>query len=185
MTDTASDFQASIDWGDNLARDDQRRNQRRLHGDRHQAESLHRGRHLYGDDPGRADGHPADGECGGPGGGLRGRADPRPDGSPSVEPAGVTFNDVQVGTFTDSKAGAQTASFSVAINWGNGQTTPGTATFVSSSGGVSLFSVTGTNVYTTPGTYNVTATVNDNVGDSTTIASTAVATGPVLTPMMP
>jgi hypothetical protein len=106
-----------------------------------------------------------------------------PTGVLLVEPAGVTFNDVQVGTFTDSKTGAPSTNFSVEINWDNGQTTPGTATFVSSSGGVSLFSVTGTNVYTTPGTYNVSVTVNDNQGDSTTIASTAVATGPVLTPI--
>jgi hypothetical protein len=106
-----------------------------------------------------------------------------PTGVLLVEPAGATLNNVQVGAFTDSNSGAQDATFSVAINWGNGQTTPGTATFISMSAGISLFSVTGTNVYTTPGTYPVTVTVNDNQGDSTTISSTAIATGPVLTPI--
>ena len=40
--------------------------------------------------------------------------------------------------------------------------------------GSGLFSVTGTNLYAIAGTYTVSITVQDNLGNSTTIHSTAV-----------
>ena len=63
---------------------------------------------------------------------------------------------------------------SVQINWGDGQTTPGTVI-----GPVTLpgaFEVTGSHTYVQPGVYSVTVNVSDNSGDDATALSTATVT---------
>jgi hypothetical protein len=97
-----------------------------------------------------------------------------------VNPVNEQLNNVTVGTFTDSNPKASTVTPVAEISWGNGQTSPGAVTYDSATG---VFTVTGSILYTTPGTYPVTVMVNDTLGDSTTINSQAIATSPVLTPV--
>jgi hypothetical protein len=89
---------------------------------------------------------------------------------------------VVVGSFLDFTSGAVASNFVATISWGDGHTSPGTIT--ESATGSGLFSVTGTNLYALPNTtHTISIVVNDNLGDSTTINSTAIVTGSVLTPV--
>ncbi len=90
-------------------------------------------------------------------------------------------NPQTVGSFLDFTAGATASNFVASITWGDGHTSAGTVT--ESSPGSGLFSVTGNNLYTTAGTYPVSIAVRDNLGNSTTIGSTAIVTSSVLTPI--
>lgn len=92
---------------------------------------------------------------------------------------------VAVGSFYDKTPGAQASDFTASINWGTGQqSSPGIVTASLTTAG--LFVVSGTYLYATPGTDNISIQVHDNLGDSTTIASTADVTNtPVLTPNPP
>jgi len=102
-------------------------------------------------------------------------------------PAAVNFiaksaahNPVTIGSFLDSNTTAMAGDFTAAITWGDGHTTAGTIEPTPTAG---RFDVTGTNLYITPGTYNISIAINDFQGDSTTIASTAYVAATVLTPI--
>ncbi|HEY5067724.1 MAG TPA: DUF4347 domain-containing protein [Xanthobacteraceae bacterium] len=80
-------------------------------------------------------------------------------------------------TFTDANPGDHTGDFTATIDWGDGgQSSPGT---VSYSGGV--YSVAGSHTYAEEGSDNITVTVTDDGGSSTTITGTASITDAALT----
>ncbi len=83
-----------------------------------------------------------------------------------------------IGSFFDTDTSAGQGNFTASINWGDGNSSIGTVT-----GSAGSFAVSGTNLYAAPGTYNITITVQDNLGDMTTIDSKAVVASPVLTPI--
>lgn len=92
---------------------------------------------------------------------------------------GTAFNGT-VATFTDGRNGAVVTDFSATITWGDGTMTAGT---IASSGG-GVFSVSGTHTYGDEGSFSVPVQVTDNVSmTSANATSTAnVAEGDVLTP---
>jgi hypothetical protein len=100
--------------------------------------------------------------------------------APVITPNGQTLVATQnvaipsntlVGTFFyNPPAGSPAPSFTASINWGDGHTTLGDVTPV----GSNLFDVTGGNTYQLPGKYPVNVTVQDQLGHSGTIPSTAV-----------
>jgi hypothetical protein len=79
---------------------------------------------------------------------------------------------VTVGSFYDANPNAAASDLSATIHWGDGNVSPGTVTASPTTPG--LFLVSGTNLYTTPGTYTITVSVQDQKGNSTTITSTAI-----------
>lgn len=82
---------------------------------------------------------------------------------------GQTQHGIVVGSFTDA-AGAEPASdFTATIDWGDGTTSTGT--IVSLGGGA--FNVTGDHAYSQAGVFSVTVSVADDGGASTTIHSLA------------
>ncbi|HYL05153.1 MAG TPA: hypothetical protein VE075_03885 [Thermoanaerobaculia bacterium] len=92
---------------------------------------------------------------------------------------GVAFNGV-VANFTDSRGGALPGDFTASINWGDGNTTPGTI----ASTGTGTFSVSGTHTYGDEGSFSVPVQVTDNVSAMTasTTSTANVAEGDALTP---
>ena len=96
-------------------------------------------------------------------------------GQQFIETAGSSFT-VSVATFTDMNTSDPSSLFSASINWGNGLTTRGSVT-----GGNGSFTITGSNIYTFPGTYKVITTLVDMSNNSAMATSTAVVSGPVLT----
>jgi hypothetical protein len=81
---------------------------------------------------------------------------------------GTSFTGV-VGNFRDGNANPDLADFSATIAWGDGATTAGTI----ASNGFGGFKVTGTHTYAEEGSYALNVSVSDAGGSSTTIASTA------------
>jgi hypothetical protein len=71
---------------------------------------------------------------------------------------------VTVGSFYDSNTAATASQFTASISWGDGNTTVGTVT--ASSSGAGLFLVTGTHLYASANTYMVTIMVQDQLGDT-------------------
>ena len=103
-------------------------------------------------------------------------------------PASVNFiagvspsTPVRIGSFLDSNTAAIAGDFTATITWGDGNVSAGTVSAVSGSPG--LFSVSGTNLYAKAGTYQIAITVQDNLGATANIKSTAAVTNPVLTPI--
>jgi hypothetical protein len=92
---------------------------------------------------------------------------------------GVAFNGV-VATFTDSRGGAVPSDFTASITWGDGSTTAGT---VAATGG-GTFTVSGIHTYADEGTFSVPVQVKDNVSVLTanTTSTANVAEGDALTP---
>jgi hypothetical protein len=85
----------------------------------------------------------------------------------TITPVSQTFNGVEgtafsgvAGVFQDSNPTAAPSSFTASINWGDGHTSPGT---VQTLGGGN-FSITGSNTFNSPGTYPVTITITDANG---------------------
>jgi cyclophilin family peptidyl-prolyl cis-trans isomerase len=76
---------------------------------------------------------------------------------------------VTVAGFIDADPNALATDFTAAINWGDGQNSPGV---VSKSGGG--FVVTGANVYREGGTFPVKVTITDSGGSRVVVTSTAV-----------
>ena len=117
-----------------------------------------------------------------------------------VNPTGIPefSNDAQVllnaplGTFADNNKLSSSSDFLATINWGDGSpNTQGFVTLVGGNATQSIYSVSGTHDYSTPGVKNVVISVLDDGGSSTTInttvtvSSTAVALsiavpGPIL-----
>src|SRR5262249_10112131 len=81
----------------------------------------------------------------------------------------TTFNG-PVATFTDLNAAAATSDFTANIDWGDGHHTTGTVT--ANGGGV--FTVSGTNKYTTPGTLTIHVLVQDFGRAEVSVTNTAV-----------
>src|SRR5205823_5737272 len=80
-----------------------------------------------------------------------------------------------IATFSDANPGGSLADFTdVSINWGDGQTTPGTVQ-VAQGGG---FQVLGNHVYANAGTWSVLVSITDKGGSSTTATSTVTTAVP-------
>ncbi len=89
----------------------------------------------------------------------------------------VAVNNVSVATFTDANPNAVAGNFSTTIDWGDGTST--TNGVVAGSGGV--FTVTGSHTYTEGGTYPVNVTIADQGGSSAAVSSTATVADASLT----
>lgn len=88
---------------------------------------------------------------------------------------GLSLGTVTVANFTDGNPLATTADFtsgggSVTVDWGDGTTSTGTVTQT----GTGTFSVSGSHTYTDEGTYSVTVTVADDGGSTGTATGSAV-----------
>jgi hypothetical protein len=73
-----------------------------------------------------------------------------------------------LGAFTDSGSSGPASSFTVSINWGDGNTSAGTVT----ANGQGGFNIAGSHTFATAGVFTVTITVTDANGASTTITDT-------------
>ena len=86
---------------------------------------------------------------------------------------GVTATNLTA-TFSDANQNAPISGFSGTIHWGDGTTSSFTSSSVTGSNG--NYTVTGSYQYASPGIYNISVTVNDVGGSTTTITgSTTVA----------
>jgi hypothetical protein len=95
-----------------------------------------------------------------------------PVGSTAAFTAGVQPTaPVAVGSFFDSNPGALAGNFTSTITWGDGHTSTG---IVAPSSIAGLFTVSGTNVYTSAGIFPISISVQDNLGNTTGIMSTAL-----------
>jgi hypothetical protein len=90
---------------------------------------------------------------------------------------GLHFNGV-VGNFRDGNTHADLADFSATIDWGDGTSTTGTV----ASNGFGGFQVTGSHSYAEEGSYPVNITVHDAGGSSIVVQSTASVADAPLTP---
>jgi predicted pyridoxine 5'-phosphate oxidase superfamily flavin-nucleotide-binding protein len=89
---------------------------------------------------------------------------------------GVSFSGV-VGNFRDANANGSASDFTASIDWGDGSTTSGSI----AANGAGGFKVTGTHTYTEEGSYTVAVAVSDDGGSTTTVMSTAaVADAPLI-----
>jgi hypothetical protein len=100
--------------------------------------------------------------------------------APALTPIGATATfvtgvqpgtPVPIGSFLDSNPNAVPGNFTATITWGNGQSSSGVVTASTTTG---LFVVSGTNLYTNTGIYPILISVQDNLGDSINITSTAL-----------
>jgi hypothetical protein len=90
---------------------------------------------------------------------------------------GSAANNVTVATFTDANPFASASSFTAGIDWGDGNTSTGVVT-----GANGNFTVTGSHTYTEGGSYQVSVTVQSMMmGSSAAVASTATVTDLPLT----
>ncbi|HET9211229.1 MAG TPA: hypothetical protein VFR03_12560 [Thermoanaerobaculia bacterium] len=85
-------------------------------------------------------------------------------------PEGTAFNG-QVATFLDSDTSKTPADFTVVINWGDGTTSPGTVT-----GGSGSFTVNGQHTYADEGSFTFTVTVTETGPGGATGSDSATAT---------
>jgi cyclophilin family peptidyl-prolyl cis-trans isomerase len=92
---------------------------------------------------------------------------------------GVALNNISVATFTDADPMAQAGDFAASIDWGDGQSSSGTVT---GSGGT--FSVNGSHTYSTAGNFTIRTTINDinTAGDVPGSTATATSTATVSVP---
>jgi hypothetical protein len=81
--------------------------------------------------------------------------------------AGKPFTGV-VARFTDHDPGGTLTDYSATIDWGDGNTSAGTIALISGT----TFRVSGSNTYTTAGTYTVSVTIQDVGGASVTVHGT-------------
>ncbi len=82
---------------------------------------------------------------------------------------GQTRHGVTVGSFIDTGGGEPVANYSATIDWGDGTTSAGTITAL----GGGVFRVSGDHTYSHPGVYSVNVSVADEGGATTTIHSVA------------
>ncbi len=93
-----------------------------------------------------------------------------------VATTGVATGTVQVAKFTDGNPTAPLSDFSATINWGDASTSVGTV-----SGPLSgVFSVSGAHTYAAHGTYTVTVTVHDVGGASVILTGSAMVSDAVI-----
>ncbi len=96
----------------------------------------------------------------------------------TVPPEGIAFN-VKVATFTATAIPdpyIENLDYGATINWGDGNTTPGTIT-----GGGGTYNITGTHLYRAAGTFNIQVTVVDG-GTTKVVNTTATVQEAPLTP---
>jgi hypothetical protein len=98
-------------------------------------------------------------------------------GQQFIETAGSSFT-VPVATFTDPNPTDSASMFSAAVNWGDGQASRGNVI-----GGNGSFTITGSHAYAVPGAYSVVTTLVDQNNHTAMTTSSAMVTGPVLTPV--
>jgi hypothetical protein len=82
---------------------------------------------------------------------------------------GTAIAGATVATFTDANPNAPVSDFSATINWGDGTTTSGTV--VAQNGGG--FAVDGTHTYADEGKYNIGVSINDDGGNTASATSNA------------
>ena len=87
---------------------------------------------------------------------------------------GTTFTGGVV-EFTDANPNAPAGGFTATINWGNGNITPGNVLQL----GGGLFQVTGSNTYSSTGSFPVTVTVTSVGGSSLVLNTTAQVLAPL------
>jgi len=88
-----------------------------------------------------------------------------------------SLSDVIVATFTDSGGAQPSTDYSVTINWGDGSPIDTTTGMVNQSGGD--FSVTGTHTYADVGSYSAVVTISDETATGTIPKSVATVVDPV------
>jgi hypothetical protein len=93
--------------------------------------------------------------------------------------AGTQFTGV-VAQFTDHDPGGTQTDYTATIDWGDGNTSAGAITLVSGT----TFKVTGSNTYANPGLYTVTVTIQDAGGASISVHGTITVTAPPA-PLLP
>ena len=185
----ATDFKASIDWGDGTSGSGV------VDGGGGVFEVL--GSHKYAK-AGTYDITITVDDSAGDAGGFQLQIDPTADiagetlaagqGFPALTTkVGTPLNNIGIGTFLVSNPtpipGPQpdtAADFSVSINWGDGpaDTTTGSVSIVGNSGGDTVFRVSGSHTYTTAGNYNVTATITDDDGGDFPVGPLTVTVQP-------
>ncbi len=79
-----------------------------------------------------------------------------------------------VATFSTTDLSAGASEFTAVINWGDGQSSPGTIV----STGVGQFRVVGDHTYAQPGSFTVSSTISDDEGQSVSDTSTAAVSAP-------
>jgi hypothetical protein len=84
---------------------------------------------------------------------------------------GQLFNNIEVGSFTDTYTGNVAPDFTATINWGDGTSSAGT---ISGVGGA--FQVNGSHTYGTGGTYTTTVTASDDAPGTAIGSASATAT---------
>jgi hypothetical protein len=89
---------------------------------------------------------------------------------------GTAISGATVATFTDANPNAAASDFTATINWGDGTSTTGTV--VAQNGGG--FAVNGGHTYANEGTYTVGVTINDVGGSTASATSSASITGATL-----
>jgi hypothetical protein len=94
-----------------------------------------------------------------------------PAGTSITAPAGGLFSGV-VATFTDANPLASTGDFSVSIAWGDGNSDPGT--IVADPNVAGEFDVVGQYVYGSVGSYTAVVSITDNSGNTTVTANSPV-----------
>ena len=82
---------------------------------------------------------------------------------------GLAISGAKVGTFTDANPNAAASDFTATINWGDGSSTAGT--IVAQSGGG--FAVDGTHTYSDEGKYAISTTIKDVGGSTASTTSNA------------
>jgi len=85
-------------------------------------------------------------------------------------PEGTAYNG-PVATFSDANTNLTAADFTATIAWGDGTTTPGTVT-----GATGAFTVNGTHTYADEGSFTTTVTVTETAGGGATASGSATAT---------
>ena len=96
----------------------------------------------------------------------------------TINPSAVTIHATEgasfsgtVASFTDQDVSAPIGNYSATINWGDGSSTE-SGTLVSLGSG--SFDITGTHTWASPGNRSVSVTINDTYGSSATISSSAI-----------
>ena len=79
-----------------------------------------------------------------------------------------------VATFSTTDLSAGASEFTAVINWGDGQSSPGTIV----STGAGQFRVVGDHTYAQPGSFTVSSTISDDEGQSVSDTSTAAVSAP-------
>jgi hypothetical protein len=79
-----------------------------------------------------------------------------------------------VATFSTTDLSASTKEFTAVINWGDGQSSPGTIVSTGSGG----FRVVGDHTYAQPGSFSASSTVTDDEGQSVSDTTTATVSAP-------